>query len=129
MIEKKYAKIIDNDTKEVEIGVGCPDEYYIEIGMEIMDVELAYDGNWYVAGYAPEKPEPTKEEKQGNVRDIRNNYLLETDYTQLIDAPLSLDEKEKYREYRQYLRDYTDAPEWWKNDPKTFEEWKADDAI
>ena len=32
------------------------------IGMEEMDVEQAYNGNWYVEGYAPEKPAPTWEE-------------------------------------------------------------------
>ena len=29
-----------------------------------MEVELGYDGSWYLAGYAPAKPEPTKEEQQ-----------------------------------------------------------------
>ena len=28
------------------------------------DVEQAYNGNWYVAGYAPEQPEPTEEEQR-----------------------------------------------------------------
>lgn len=59
---KKYAKIIDENTKMVQVGVGCPDSYYIEIGMTLMDVEEAYDGNWYVSGYAPVQPAPTWEE-------------------------------------------------------------------
>ena len=62
---KQYARIINEETKEVQVGVGCPDEYYIEIGMVEMEVEQAYDSNWYVAGYAPEKPaepEPTNED-------------------------------------------------------------------
>lgn len=56
---EKYALIKDEKTKEVQIGVGCPDEYYIEIGMSLMNVEEAYNGKWYVAGFAPVKPEPT----------------------------------------------------------------------
>lgn len=56
---EKYAKIIDEQTKEVQIGVGVNDEYYKEIGMALMDVEQAYNGNWYVNGFAPIKPEPT----------------------------------------------------------------------
>ena len=32
--------------------------------MEEMEVEQAYDGSWYVLGFAPVKPEPTKEEQQ-----------------------------------------------------------------
>ena len=59
---EKYAKIINDETKEVQIGVGCPDEYYIEIGMRLMNVEQAYNGRWYVEGYAPIKPDPTDEE-------------------------------------------------------------------
>lgn len=66
---KKYAKVIDENTKEVQVGVGCPDEYYIKIGMTLMDVEQAYNGNWYVLGYTPIKPKPlppTKEEQEQN---------------------------------------------------------------
>lgn len=62
---EKYAKIINEQTKEVQIGVGCHDEYYIEIGMSLMNVEQAYNGRWYVEGYAPAEPElvpPTDEE-------------------------------------------------------------------
>lgn len=119
----KYAKIIDNETKEVQIGVGCPDEYYIEIGMSLMDVEQSYNSLWYIKGYAPQKPEPTIEEQQSNVKRVRNNYLFNTDYTQLEDAPYTQEEKNKYAQYRQYLRDYTKQPNWWLQNPKTFEEW------
>ena len=78
---KKYAKIIDEATKEVQIGVGCPDEYYKEIGMKKMDVEQAYNGNWYVEGYAPVKPEPTEEEiKQMRIAELKK-LLASTDYT------------------------------------------------
>lgn len=59
---KQYAKIIDDETKEVQIGVGCTDEYYREIGMTLMNVEQAYNGNWYVKGYAPVEPEPTHDD-------------------------------------------------------------------
>lgn len=65
MIETRYARIINEETKEVQVGVGCPDEYYIEIGMTEMEVEQAYNGLWYMAGFAPEKPadpEPTNED-------------------------------------------------------------------
>ena len=77
---KKYAKIIDENTKEVQVGVGCPDEYYIEIGMSLMDVELAYNGKWYVAGFAPIKPEPTEEEiKAARIAELKA-LLASTDY-------------------------------------------------
>lgn len=121
---KKYARIIDEATKQVQVGVGCPDEYYIEIGMTLMDVEQAYNGNWYVKGYAPIKPEPTEDELKEQVRIVRNQYLQDTDFTQLPDAPFTAEEKLQYAEYRQYLRDYTENANWWLNNPKTFDKWK-----
>lgn len=123
---KKYARIIDDKTKEVQIGVGVNDEYYIEIGMTLMDVEQAYNGGWYVKGYAPVEPELTEDEKKNIVRTIRNSYLQQYDFTQLPDAPFTAEEKAQYADYRQYLRDYTKTEEWWLENPKTFEEWKND---
>lgn len=38
----KYAKIVNEETKEVQVGVGCPDSYYMEIGMDLIYVELPY---------------------------------------------------------------------------------------
>lgn len=120
---KKYAKIIDNKTKEVQVGAGCSDEYYKEIGMTLMDVEQAYNSNWYVEGYAP-KYEPTEDELKQRVRSVRDGYLKDTDFTQLNDAPFTSEEKLQYAQYRQYLRDYTEGDNWWLQNPKTFEEWK-----
>lgn len=80
MSETRYAKIIDVKTHEVEVGVGCLEEYYVEIGMELMDVEQAYNGLWYVAGHAPVKPEPTPEEiKEMRIAELKQE-LNATDY-------------------------------------------------
>ena len=77
---KKYAKIINETTKQVQVGVGCPDEYYIEIGMTLMDVEQAYNGNWYVKGYEPIEPEPTEDEiKAQTIAELKAN-LAASDY-------------------------------------------------
>lgn len=59
---KKYAKIINEETKLCEVGLGTNSAYYQSIGMTEMEVEQAYDGNWYLSGFAPEKPAPTYEE-------------------------------------------------------------------
>jgi predicted transcriptional regulator len=59
----KYAKIINEETKQCEVGIGTNAEYYKSIGMTEMEVEQAYTGDWYVAGFAPEEPAPTKEEQ------------------------------------------------------------------
>ena len=61
---KKYAKVINEETKACEVGLGTNKNFYASIGMEEIEVEQDYAGNWYVAGYAPAKPEPTKEEQQ-----------------------------------------------------------------
>lgn len=88
---EKYAKIIDEATGAVEIGIGDPNavwqtetviieppteenpqgvteektlyvsDFYKSIGMELMDVEEAYNGGWYVAGKAPVKVTTPKE--------------------------------------------------------------------
>ena len=66
----KYAKIINEETKECDVGLGTDSEYYESIGMTEMDVEQAYNGNWYVEGYAPEKPAPTHDE----IKELRKQY-------------------------------------------------------
>lgn len=58
----KYAKIVNEETKECSVGLGTNIEYYKSLGMSEMDVEQAYNMSWYVQGYAPEKPEPTYDE-------------------------------------------------------------------
>ena len=58
-----YAQIVDKQTKLVVVGTGTDSAYYQSIGMTPMDVEQAYNGAWYVKGYAPAKPEPTLEEQ------------------------------------------------------------------
>ena len=59
---KKYAKIINEETKQCEVGLGTNNVFYASIGMEEQEVEQAYNGSWYIKGYAPEKPLPTYEE-------------------------------------------------------------------
>ena len=53
----KYAKVTDEKTNRCDVGVGVDDEFYQSIGMELMNVDQGYDGQWYVAGYAPVKPQ------------------------------------------------------------------------
>lgn len=60
----KYAKIINAETKECQVGVGTNADFYQKLGMVEMDVEQCdWNGGWYLSGYVPAKPEPTKEEK------------------------------------------------------------------
>lgn len=60
---KKYAKVINEETKACDVGLGTNSAFYKSIGMTEMEVEQAYNGSWYLKGYAPAKPEPTIEEQ------------------------------------------------------------------
>ena len=60
---KKHAKITNEETKACSVGIGTDEEFYKSIGMTEMEVEQAYNGQWYLKGYAPAKPEPTLEEQ------------------------------------------------------------------
>lgn len=61
-----YAKIINNETKEVVAVENATREFIEANGFTEMEVEQAYNGSWYVKGYAPEEPAPTEEEQRKN---------------------------------------------------------------
>ena len=121
---RKYAKITNEETKLVSVGLGTNTKFYKSIGMSEMDVEQAYDGQWYLAGYAPQKPQEVKEQE---VRAVRNSYLVnyvDPKQLMLVWNSLTEDEQKEYTDYRQYLLDYPQQENWWENNPQSFEEWK-----
>ena len=73
----KYAIIINEETKECEVGLGTDIEFYQSLGMTEQEVELAYTGCWYLMGYAPVKPEPTIEEQNEAIRQTRQRLFTE----------------------------------------------------
>lgn len=118
-------KIIDEQTKKCEVALNeKPDEkavaYFKSIGFVDGDFEVGYNGIPYLKGYAPEKPQEIKEQE---VRAIRNQYLEQTDKYMIADYPITDDERELYRQYRVYLRDYTLSENWWESEPLKFDEW------
>lgn len=74
----KYAKIVNPVTKECMVGTGTNTEFYKAIGLVEMDVERAYNGLWYLAGYVPEKPAPTTEEILNDYEDAVQKHLDKT---------------------------------------------------
>lgn len=77
-----FAKIVNQQTKEVQVVQGA--KLAQILGAVEMDVEQAYNGAWYVKGYAPSKPEPTAAEKvqalelsTGLTRAVRELVLAE----------------------------------------------------
>lgn len=120
----KYAKIINEETKACEIGLGTNIAFYASIGMTEMEVEQAYNGGWYVKGFVPMKPREIKEEE---VRKVRNQYLeTYVDPKQLVMVwnSLTAEEQELYKDYRQYLLDYPQTEGWWEENPLDFNTWK-----
>lgn len=55
----KWAKVVNEETKACEVGLGDNGAYYAALGYTQQDVEQDYKGGWYLKGYAPAKPEPT----------------------------------------------------------------------
>lgn len=115
---------IDDGTKYADTAVDLPidENNRIPEGEELHNYLQAYVPDVYDArlkqieanGIAnPEavvvnKPiEPPHEVTAEEVRTSRNIALLESDWTQLTDAPLTAEEKAAWAEYRQGLRDLT----------------------
>ena len=126
---KKFAKILDNESKLCSIGIGTDTEFYRSIGMSEMEVEQAYDGSWYLKGYAPEKP---TDQKETEVRAVRDNYMQITQnridrYRNQKELGIeTTDTEEVFKrllEYTKYLRDYPNGENWWSENPMIFDAW------
>ena len=65
------------------------------------------------------------EQKKAQVRSVRNQYLKQTDEFMIVDYPITDEERELYKQYREYLRTYPECRDWYKANPKTYYEWKS----
>lgn len=99
--------------------------YNHQHGYDIKDTEVALEA-WGMT--AEEEAEKIIEDKKERVRAVRNQYLADTDKYMIVDFPITEEEKDEYKEYRQYLRDYTKEDYWFEHNPMTFEEWKGKEA-
>lgn len=72
---KKHAKIVNHETKQCEVGLGTNSAFYKSLGMTEMEVEQAYNGSWYLAGYSPAPPAPTQEEVLREYEDAVQAHL------------------------------------------------------
>ena len=74
----------DNETKKcLEVGTGTNTEFYKSIGMVDMEVEQAYNGEYYLKGYAPtQNIDELKQNKLSELASITSKYdnqLVNTD--------------------------------------------------
>ena len=70
------------------------------------------DNDYETIEFFPEELEVEEENRRiaqqwGLIRERRNELLKETDWTQLPDNSLTVEQKQAYQEYRQALRDIT----------------------
>jgi hypothetical protein len=100
----KYCFILNEKTGLVQLGAGCSDEYYEEIGMTKRDVmQSDVDQLWYLSEKCPQKSAEEKEQEEkekqiaflkGQLNEIDNkkirptsaialNIAVEFDYTKL----------------------------------------------
>lgn len=83
---KVYAQIANQQTKQVNIGTGTNVDFYKALGFVEMDVEQAYDGAWYVTGYAPVQPiEEKLAQIQKELTDAVQQFMDETAQTRGYD--------------------------------------------
>lgn len=111
---KKFAKIINEETKACEVGTGTNTEFYNSIGMSEMEVEQAWNGAWYLKGYAPEKPTEQKEAEARAERDRRIDAIrwrIERYQTQEAAGLETTDTAENYKAILLYVQDLRDIPE------------------
>lgn len=71
-------------------------------------INNGYYQEWEVIEATQEEIEERVNSQWDQIRFIRNQYLAETDWTQLSDSPLIGETKENWIQYRQSLRDITD---------------------
>ena len=114
-----YAKILDENTKIASVGLGTDASYYTSIGMTPMDVEQGYDGSWYLAGYAPEKPaeviaQESKESllsqlNQLDLQSIRAMRAIQAGTATEFDTQKLAKLEERAEQIRQEIRDLSEV--------------------
>lgn len=116
-----------NENKIVGISEERPNSAFLSSDMEIVeDTEHPVSDYMQVNGeFVLASSTEAIEQKQAEIRAVRNSYLVNTDKYMISDFPITDEERAKYRDYRQYLRDYPETEEdWYERNPLTFEEWK-----
>lgn len=70
-----------------------------------------------------DNPNPTIEELQADIRKKRDTMLTATDKYMLSDFPITDADRELMKQYRAYLRDYTNDDNWWLVGPLDYDGW------
>lgn len=99
-----FARIKDEKTKECDVGIGANTKFYKSIGMTEMEVEQAWNGFWYLKGFAPEKPESVIKEER--IKELKE-FLASADYwgQKYIDGEYTPEEWEEKKAQRKAWRE------------------------
>lgn len=104
-------------------------KFMVKDGVETDSEHTSADYTMVGSEYVLNDDEKAIEVKKEQVRAVRNSYLSDTDIYMITDFPITEEEREKYKLYRQYLRDYTKEEGWWEENPMDYEEWKKGQAV
>lgn len=86
-----------------------PAKKYLEVMPTL--IEGKYYQTYLEVELTQQELDDLKVNEWGGIRIRRNQYLLESDWTQLNDSPLTQEKKEEWMQYRQDLRDITTQPD------------------
>lgn len=95
----KYAKVIDEKTRQCIVGAGTNAEFYEKNGMTEQDVEQCeWNGAWYLVGYVPQEPE--EHAKQKRIEELKQQLKeLDTKSARSIRAILAETATEDDRDF------------------------------
>jgi len=82
-----------------------PTRYQVSFRDGVEQVDGKWFTKWSVADMEQEAKDALDAQQATSVREQRNKKLAESDWTQLQDAPLGLEQKAAWSVYRQSLRD------------------------
>ena len=84
-----------------------PTRYQVSFRDGVEQIDGKWFTKWSVADMEQEAKDALDAQQATSVREQRNKKLAECDWTQLQDAPLTLEQKASWSVYRQSLRDVT----------------------
>lgn len=105
-VEKEVTKTREIETVDEDGNPATITEEYTE--MEMVTETVEYTMMTVTAMTEGTLPEISGEQLAEEIRTQRDKLLAETDWTQVLDAPISAECREAFRVYRQALRDITE---------------------
>lgn len=139
-VEETYIEIVPTEQEQVipaeydENGEVVVEEHTETIVVDVPEERTRTVEKTFRRYEIQAMPEPTEEEKQAAVREVRDRYINDIEWRvsryrdQREISVETTDSATTYGQilrYMQYLRDYPESSEtWYEQEPQTFEEWK-----